>query len=169
MILKNAADIFVPFLWALPLFGTLVYFLVIRRSHGWLVAVRRLFSYRILWPLVGVVTVNLASASLVFIDPREIGVVVFCCRPRAYASKLMGFRLAPEGALVRGGHSLSDHCPVLHHVRRAYEGEELGDDAIRARTADGQLVIIDVTLLFRIRPEMAVNLHINSAGFAKHP
>ena len=33
---------------------------------------------------------------------------------------------------------------------RTYEGQELGDDAIRARTADGQLVIIDISAVFRI-------------------
>ena len=161
MILKNVVDLFVPFLWALLALGTLVYFLVIRRSHGWLVATRRLFSYRILWPLLGVVTVNLASASLVFIDPREVGVVVSLLAPQGVREQPMGPGLHLKVPVFEDVIRYPIIVQSYTMSGRAYEGEELGDDAIRARTADGQLVIIDVTLLFRIRAEMAVNLHIN--------
>ncbi len=161
MILKNVVDIFVPFLWALLALGTLLYFLVVRRTHGWLVAVRRLFSHRILWPLAGVVAVNLASASLVFIDPREVGVVVSLLAPQGVREQPMDPGLHLKVPLFEEVIRYPVIVQSYTMSGRAYEGEELGDDAIRARTADGQLVIIDVTLLFRIRAEMAVNLHIN--------
>ena len=161
MVLKNVLDIFVPLLWAMLTLGMLVYFWMMRRQYGWWVALRRLFSYRVLWPLFGVLLVHVISASLVFIDPREVGVVVSLLKPG-------GVREDP----MRAGLHLK--VPLFEEVvrypiiiqsytmsGRAYEGEELGDDAIRARTADGQLVIIDVTVLFRVLPEMAVQLHIN--------
>jgi regulator of protease activity HflC (stomatin/prohibitin superfamily) len=44
---------------------------------------------------------------------------------------------------------------------RPNEGDKLGNDAIYARTSDGQLVIIDTTMLFKIDADLAVDLHIN--------
>lgn len=161
MILKNVLDIMVPLLWVLLALGMLAYFWITAKQYGWLVALRRLFSYRVLWPLLGVLTVNVAAASLVFVDPREVGVVVSLLQPK-------GIREQPMEA------GLNVKVPLFEEVirypiiiqsytmsGRPYEGEELGDDAIRARTADGQLVIIDVTVLFRVLPDQAVQLHIN--------
>lgn len=161
MVLKNVLDVLVPLLWVVFLGGILVYFWLMRRRYGWLPAARRVFSYRLLWPLLGILTVNVASASMVFIDPREVGVVVSLLAPN-------GVRERP----IKAGLHLK--VPLFEEVvrypiivqsytmsGRAYEGEELGDDAIRARTADGQLVIIDVTALFRVLSDMAVDLHIS--------
>lgn len=40
------------------------------------------------------------------------------------------------------------------------EGQVAGDDSIRARTKDGQEVIVDASVLYRIDPNKVVNLHI---------
>lgn len=40
------------------------------------------------------------------------------------------------------------------------EGSRRGDDAIEARTSDGQLVKVDVAIIYNIDPAGAVNLHI---------
>jgi prohibitin 2 len=41
------------------------------------------------------------------------------------------------------------------------EGEVVGDDAIAARTFDGQEVLIDCTVIFRLETEQAVRIHID--------
>jgi regulator of protease activity HflC (stomatin/prohibitin superfamily) len=160
MLLRNFLDVLVPVLWALLIIGFIGYLAMLRRRYGWLRALRSSFSYRLLWPLSGLIGISLVSASLVFIDPREVGVVI-----SLFADK--GVRERP---LKSGLHWI---VPVVEQVVRypivmqSYtlsihptEGDTLGDDAIRARTADGQLVIIDVTLLFRIDADKAVSLHI---------
>ena len=42
----------------------------------------------------------------------------------------------------------------------AQEGQVAGDDSIRARTKDGQEVIIDASVIYQIDPEKVVQLHI---------
>jgi len=160
MVLKNVLDILVPMLWALLVLGMLVYFWLMRRQFGWLIALRRLLSYRLLWPLLGVLTVNVASASLVFIDPREVGVVISLLAPNGVREKPMKAGLHLKVPLFEEVVRYPIIVQSYTMSGRPYEGEELGDDAIRARTADGQLVIIDVTILFRVMADMAVHLHI---------
>ena len=41
-----------------------------------------------------------------------------------------------------------------------YEGELQGDDSIAARTADGQEVYIDASIIFSLDPQEALNVHI---------
>jgi len=161
MVLKNVLDIMVPLLWAMFLLGTLVYFWLMRRQFGWLTAARHLFSYRLLWPLLGVLTVNVASASMVFIDPREVGVVVSLLAPNGVREQPMYSGLHLKVPLFEEVVRYPIIIQSYTMSGRPYEGEEVGDDAIRARTADGQLVIIDVTAMFRVLADMAVKLHIN--------
>jgi regulator of protease activity HflC (stomatin/prohibitin superfamily) len=40
------------------------------------------------------------------------------------------------------------------------EGQVIGDDSIRARTKDGQEVILDASVIYRIDPDKVVQLHI---------
>jgi regulator of protease activity HflC (stomatin/prohibitin superfamily) len=161
MILRNFLDILVPLLWAGLALGFIAYLLMVRRNRGGWRAIRAFFSYRLLWPVLGVVAVSALSASLVFIDPREVGVVI-----SLFAEK--GVRERP---LKSGLHWI---VPVVEQVERypivmqtytmagrVTEGDTYGDDAIRARTADGQLVIIDVSYMYKINADKAVDLHIN--------
>ncbi|MFO1350991.1 MAG: SPFH domain-containing protein [Gammaproteobacteria bacterium] len=160
MILRNVLDFLVPVLWLLLALGWLAYLWVVGRRNGILVALRRLFSRRLLAPLLILIAVSVASASLVFINPTEVGVVVSLLAPK-------GIREQP---LKSGLHLI---VPLAEQVvrypivwqsytmsGREMEGDQLGDDAIKARTADGQLVIIDVTSLFHIDPEQVITLHI---------
>lgn len=160
MVLKNVLDFLVPILWLLLGLATLVYFWQQSRRHGLWRALRRLLSWRILVPLGGLVMVTVISAALVFIDPRETGVVVSLISPK-------GIREQPLPSGLHWIVPLAEQVVRYPIVMQSYtmairprEGAELGDDSIRARTADGQVVIIDVTALFRIDPERVVDLHI---------
>ena len=161
MVLRNVLDVLVPLLWVLLALGTLAYFWLTRRRYGWRVGLRRLLSYRLLWPALGVVAVSVMSASLVFIDPREVGVVVSLLEKGGVRERPMPAGLHLKWPLLEEVVRYPIVMQSYTMSGRPYEGEEVGDDAIRARTADGQLVIIDVTTLYRIDPDLAVQLHID--------
>ncbi|MDX1606594.1 MAG: SPFH domain-containing protein, partial [Candidatus Competibacterales bacterium] len=160
MVLQNVLDFLVPVLWGLLALLLLAYVWIQGRRHGWLQAVRRLFSARLLIPLAVVVAVTIVRAALVFINPTEVGVVISLLAPN-------GVREQPMRSGLHWIVPLAEEVVRYPIITQSYtmsvrprEGAELGDDAIRARTADGQVVILDITALFRIDPERAVTLHI---------
>ncbi len=110
--------------------------------------------------LVGAILVTTASAGLVFIEPQERGVVVSAIQPK-------GFR---EEALQPG---LRWIVPFVERVElypisrqtytmsiATYEGQVQGDDSITARTADGQEIFVDASVIYQINPSKVVDVHI---------
>ncbi len=105
------------------------------------------------------VILSLVSAGLVFIPPQERGVVITAFAP--------GYR---EQALEPGLHWV---IPFVENVvtypvsKQTYtmsiaasEGQIQGDDSIAARTADGQEIFIDASVLYAIDPQQVVKVHI---------
>jgi regulator of protease activity HflC (stomatin/prohibitin superfamily) len=103
------------------------------------------------------------SAGLVFIQPTERGVVITA----------LGDGIRPQ-ALEPG---LRWVVPFLENVitypitRQAYtmsiapeEGAIAGDDSVEARTADGQIVRVDASVIFSIDPSKVVESHILWSG-----
>jgi regulator of protease activity HflC (stomatin/prohibitin superfamily) len=101
------------------------------------------------------------SAGLVFVQPQDRAVVISALAPKGYR----------EQALQPG---LNWIVPFLETVeqypisRQTYtmsiahtEGAVLGDDSIAARTADGQEVLIDASVIFAIDPNQVVGVHID--------
>ncbi len=100
------------------------------------------------------------SAGLVFIQPEERGVVISAVAPDGYR----------EQALQPG---LNWIIPFLENVvtykisRQTYtmsiaqlEGQKVGDDSITARTADGQEVTVDASVIYAVDPGQVVKVHI---------
>lgn len=111
--------------------------------------------------LVAGILLTSIGAGLVFIQPEERGIVI-----SAFASK--GYR---EQALQPG---LRWIIPFAEQVtrypisRQTYtmasstgEGQVAGDDSIRARTKDGQEILIDASVIYSIDPSKIIELHIN--------
>lgn len=109
--------------------------------------------------LVFALLINTISAGLVFIEPQERGVVISALQE--------GIR--PE-ALQPG---LNWVVPYFENVvtypisRQTYtmsiapaEGEIQGDDSVAARTSDGQVVLIDASIIFAIDPTQMIDVHI---------
>ena len=112
---------------------------------------------------VGVITalvLTAVSAGLVFIQPEERGVVISAVAPE-------GYRLE---ALQPGLHWI---IPFAENVirypisRQTYtmsiapsEGQVAGDDSVDTRTADGQQVKIDASVIYSVKPSEVVNVHI---------
>jgi regulator of protease activity HflC (stomatin/prohibitin superfamily) len=114
--------------------------------------------------VVGAVVVALlltvVSAGLVFIQPDERGVVISAVAPGGYR----------QTALEPGLHWI---IPFAENVisypisKQTYtmsiapsEGAIHGDDSIAARTADGQEVLVDASLIYSIDPAQVVRIHI---------
>lgn len=147
--------------WVIAGIGLVVGFVRISRHHGLKTAITRLFSTRILIPLAVAVGLTLVSMALVFIQPQEVGVVISLNSPRGVRDQTMR----------SGVHWI---VPFLEHVVRypiywqtytmsgkPFEGPQVGDDSIVARTSDGQEVSLDASIIFRIDPEQAVRIHID--------
>jgi len=100
------------------------------------------------------------SAGLVFIQPDERGVVISAISPKGYR----------ELALTPGLRWVIPYfeSTVLYPIsRQTYtmsavsgEGQIQGDDSIITRTADGQQVRIDASIIYAIDPEKVINVHI---------
>lgn len=100
------------------------------------------------------------SSGLVFIKPEERGVVISAVAPKGYR----------EEALQPG---LRWIIPFAENVvrypigRKAYtmsiavnENPSIGDDSITARTADGQEIFVDATVIYSINPDNVIDVHI---------
>jgi regulator of protease activity HflC (stomatin/prohibitin superfamily) len=110
--------------------------------------------------LVGALLMTTLSAGLVFVEPQERGVVISAIAPRGYREVALepGLRwIVPFVERV-----------VLYPISRqtytmsiaSFEGEIQGDDSITARTADGQELYIDASVIYQIDPGDVVTVHI---------
>jgi regulator of protease activity HflC (stomatin/prohibitin superfamily) len=106
------------------------------------------------------IALSTISAGLVFIEPDKRGVVISAVAPKGYR----------EEALTPGLHWI---VPFVENVveypisRQTYtmtvapnEGQVKGDDSITARTADGQEIYVDASVIFAIDPAQVVKVHI---------
>ena len=102
------------------------------------------------------IILTVISAGLVFVQPTERAVVISAISPKGYR----------EQPLQAG---LSWIVPFLETVerypisRQTYtmsiapsEGAVMGDDSITARTADGQEVLVDASVIFAIDPKEVI-------------
>ena len=117
-------------------------------------------SVTILVVAIAAAVLTSISAGLVFIQPEERGVVISAIAPKGYR----------ESPLQPG---LSWIIPFFESVRtypisrQTYtmsivpsEGQLQGDDSISARTADGQEVLIDSSVIYSVDPNEVIQVHI---------
>jgi len=115
--------------------------------------------------IIGVIVlalaINILSAGLEFIEPNKRGVVI---------SAVPGAQGVRQEALQPG---LNWIVPFFDRVvqysisRQTYtmsiahsEGQIQGDDSVEARTADGQVVFVDASVIFALNPAEVVNIHV---------
>lgn len=104
--------------------------------------------------------VTILSLGMVFIEPQERGVVISAIAPDGYRQK----------PLTSGVHWIIPLAETVERYpisRQTYtmsvavqEGSMPVDDSITARTADGQQIYIDASVIFSIDPEKVVQIHI---------
>jgi regulator of protease activity HflC (stomatin/prohibitin superfamily) len=155
MNVTTVLDAFAGLIWLLVV--GLVVLAVVRASRGQKVG--PISTSILVLAILGVVLTSI-SAGLVFIQPNERGVVISAVAPNGYR----------EQALQPG---LNWIIPFFENVvtypisRQTYtmsktstEGQIQGDDSITARTADGQEVFVDASVIFAIDPAQVIKLHI---------
>jgi regulator of protease activity HflC (stomatin/prohibitin superfamily) len=104
---------------------------------------------------------SVVSAGLVFIQPEERGVVISALQPG-------GYRAEPLQPGLRWIIPFFENVVVYPISRQTYtmsiassEGQVQGDDSIAARTADGQEIFVDASVIYAIDPAKVVQLHID--------
>jgi prohibitin 1 len=111
--------------------------------------------------LAGAVILSTVAAGLVFIQPEERGVVISAIQPT-------GYRIEPLQPGLRWIIPFFESVVTYPISRQTYtmsiapsEGAITGDDSITARTADGQEIFVDASVIFAIDPAKVVQVHID--------
>jgi len=97
---------------------------------------------------------------LVFVQPQERGVVISAIAPDGYRKDILqpGLRWVIPYAENVKTYSISKSTYTMSIAHQ--EGEIQGDDSIAARTADGQEVYIDASIIFSLNPTSVLEVHI---------
>jgi regulator of protease activity HflC (stomatin/prohibitin superfamily) len=110
------------------------------------------------------VLMTVVSAGLVFVQPEERGVVISALDPKGYREEA----LQPG---LRWVVPFFENVVVYPISRQTYtmsiapsEGSIQGDDSVTARTADGQELFIDASVIFAIDPDKVIDVHIDWKG-----
>lgn len=110
--------------------------------------------------ILAAIIVTSISAGLVFIEPQERGVVISAIAPGGYREESLqpGLRwIIPfVERVVRYPISRQTYTMSI----ASFEGQVQGDDSITARTADGQEIFVDASVIYQIDPEKVVDVHI---------
>jgi regulator of protease activity HflC (stomatin/prohibitin superfamily) len=108
--------------------------------------------------LVVSVILFVLGSGLVYVESNERGVVKTVraggVRPEALDSGLHWIVPVVEQVVT---YDVSNQTYTMSFLPE--EGQQSGDDSIRARTKDGQEVIVDASVIYRIDPNQVVNLH----------
>ena len=114
--------------------------------------------------LVGGLALNTLGAGLVFIQPQERGVVISALSGTGYRPTALGpglhWIMPYAETVVR--YSISNETYTMSATTA--EGKVQGDDSVSARTADGQQVYFDASVIYAADPEKVVKLHIQWQG-----
>lgn len=149
------------FVWLLFLIYAVLIFIRTTMRHGVLLAVVRLFSFRILLPFLGAVLVSLLSLAIVFVEPQQVGVIVSVPSPGGVRPQPLRAGLHLIIPLLEREVRYPIYWQTYTMSNKVDEGAKLGDDSIRARTSDGQEVRLDTSIIFRVDQEQAVSVHID--------
>lgn len=109
--------------------------------------------------VVFAIVVNVAAAGLVFIQPNERGVVVTIREGGIRDAALQpGLNWVIPYAETVVPYSISRNTYTMSIAPQ--EGQLVGDDSVEARTSDGQIVLVDASVIFSVDPNSVVDVHI---------
>ncbi len=106
------------------------------------------------------IILTVVNSGLVFIQPQERGVVISALAPKGYRTE----PLQPGLSWVIPFFENVQIYPISYQTYTmsiaTEEGARNGDDSIAARTADGQEILVDSSVIFAIDPEQVIRVHI---------
>lgn len=141
----------------------LVVILLLLRGYqagGFRSALRAFLSWRIVIALMIALALTLLSASLVFIEPQEVGVVVSVLSPNGYREEPLRSGLHVIVPLAERVTRYPIYWQTYTMSAEPFEGSMQGNDSISARSSDGQLVFLDSSVIYRVDANEAVRVHI---------
>ena len=142
-------------LWAAAI--GLVVFITVQAARGQKMKNGRTIIISILAIALVVTTL---SAGLVFVEPQERGVVISAIAPNGYREN----ELQPGLKWIVPFVERVERYPVSRQTYTmsiaAFEGDIQGDDSITARTADGQEIFVDASVVYQVNPDKVVDVHI---------
>lgn len=147
--------------WILFVGGTLLYFLYQVFSNGIQTALLRLLSYRIIVPLLVAVGISILSAAVVFVQPQQVAVVISVISPRGIRPLPLPSGLHLIIPIVEREEMYPIYWQTYTMSGKLGEGAKQGADSIRARTSDGQEVLLDCSVIFRVDEQRAIRIHID--------
>jgi regulator of protease activity HflC (stomatin/prohibitin superfamily) len=155
----NIADVFKAFAFILWVAAAALFLVVVMRASRNQGVKGLTTTFVILLVVAAIVTV--ASMGLVFIQPEERGVVISALAPNGIRTDALqpGLRFVIPFAEQVKTYPISRQTYTMSAATG--EGQVTGDDSIRARTKDGQEVLIDASVIYSIDPTKVVPLHIN--------
>jgi regulator of protease activity HflC (stomatin/prohibitin superfamily) len=110
--------------------------------------------------VVAAIVLTTVNAGLVFIQPQERGVVISALAPDGYRQEA----LEPGLSWVIPFFESVKVYPISYQTYTmsiaTEEGQREGDDSIAARTADGQEIMVDASVIFAVDPEKVIKVHI---------
>lgn len=106
------------------------------------------------------IVLSAISSGLVFINPQERGVVISAVSPLGYREQALqpGLRWIIPFAETVVRYPVSKQTYTMSIA--SAEGQIQGDDSIAARTADGQEIFVDASVIYSIDPTKVVQVHI---------
>ena len=159
--LDQLLDILTILAWVFFIVYVLAVFIRSLLREGIRRALRRIVSGQVTIPFLVTLIISFISAALVFVPPTHVGVVVSLIS----AGGIRPDPLRPGLHLVVPILEASVQYPVYWQTytmsAKPSEGEVSGNDSIRARTDDGQEVLIDTSIIFRVNADQVVTLHID--------
>ena len=144
-------------------FVFVVVLLIVRgfQAGGVRSVVKVFVSWRVAIALLIALGLSLLSASLVFIEPQEVGVVISIITPNGYREQPLRSGLHVIVPLAEKVIRYPIYWQTYTMSTEPFEGSKAGNDAISARTSDGQSVYVDSTVIYRIDASEAVRVHID--------
>lgn len=122
-------------------------------------AMRSFFSFRVLVGFLVVIGLSLLSASLVFVEPQEAGVVISIISPNGYREQPLRSGLRAIVPLAERVVRYPIYWQTYTMSSDTQEGSKTGNDSISARTSDGQSVYLDSSVIYRIDPNEVIRVH----------
>lgn len=147
--------------WVLLAIYAVIVFVHNMINHGVVAAILILLTWRIIVPLLLVLTLTGLSMSLVFVKPTDVGVVISLISDNGIRKRPFDSGLHLIIPLVEKDLIYPIYWQTYTMSNKPMEGDKPGEDSIRARTKDGQEVLIDCSVIFRLDPEQIVRVHID--------
>lgn len=147
--------------WILFAIYALTVFFVTVRQAGWIPAVIRLFSFRVLLPLLLAIAIQLLAWAIVFVLPQQVGIVVSVVSPGGIRPQPIRAGLHWIIPFLETDVKYPTYWQTYTMSSTPGEGNRLADDSIRSRTSDGQEVSLDCSIIFKVDENQAVTIHVD--------